>query len=300
VSREPQENQARDDVSARLGAAEARLAALEADRADAAYARRLRDALGGLGILGTLATPQSHNELLALLVRTAMQVIGARNGSLRLVDRSTNELVFEVLEGEAPAARGVLEAARKFRVPLGQGIAGWVAMSGQPVVRSDLAQDARFVAEASQRIGYVPHSMLCLPLQSEDGVIGVIELFDKANGEPFTAHDMDVLGRFGEAAAAAIAQSQVLNDVTRLFAAILRRLLSDTPDHVLLQDQAGELVARVIQASEYRDAIEIAVTAGQIARQGPDARRLCLQVLGSFADYLREQHGRATLGGRLP
>jgi hypothetical protein len=110
---------------------------------------------------------------------------------------------------------------------------------------------------------------------------------------------MTVLGLFGEAAAVSIAQSQVLADLTRLFAVMLQRLLSDAPDAVLLQDHAPELVARVIGASDYRDAIQIALTAGQIARQGPDARRHCLQMLEAFADYLRAQHNRATLGGRL-
>ena len=185
-------------------------------------------------------------------------------------------------------------------MPLGQGIAGWVAASGQPVVRSDLAADPRFVAEATERIGYVPHSMLCLPLNGEDGILGVIELFDKADGTAFTADDMGTLGVFGEAAAAAITQSQVLNDVTRLFGLMLQRLLGDTPDAVLLHDHVAELVARVVETPDYRDAIQIALTAGQIARQGPEARRYCLQVLDAFADYLRAQHSRATLGGRLP
>src|SRR5262249_20317226 len=215
------------------------------------------------------------------------------------IDRATNELVFEVLEGTEPAQRGLLDAARQVRVPLGQSVAGWVAASGQPMVLSHLADDAQFTAEVTQRFGYAPKSMLCLPVQGDEGTLGVIELFDKANDEPFTARDMDVLGLFGQAAAAAIAQSQVLNDVTRLFGFMLQRLLGDTPDAVLLQDHAPELVARTVQASDLRDAIQIAVTAGQIARQGPDARRLCLGVLDNVADYLRGQRSRATLGGRL-
>jgi GAF domain-containing protein len=235
---------------------------------------------------------------LTLLVRNAMQVTGARVGTLRLLDKATNELVFEVVEGNGLPPQAAA-AARQVRVPLGQGIAGWVAASGQAVVRSDLTADARFVAEAQQRFGMAPDSMLCLPMNGEDGILGVIELFDKANGEAFTADDMSTLGMFGEAAAVAIAQSQILGDLTRLFGAMLHRLLGDTPDAVLLQDHPAEVVARVIGASDYRDAIQIALTAGQIARQGPDARRYCLQVLDAFADYLRGQHNRATLGGRL-
>lgn len=270
----------------------------EADRADAAYARRLRGALGGLGMLGALAAPESYHQLLTLLVRNAMQVTGAKIGTLRLLDKATNELVFEVVEGDGLPPQAIA-AARQFRVALGQGIAGWVAASGQAVVRSDLAADARYAAEAQQRMGMVPDSMLCLPLNGEDGILGVIELFDKRDGTAFSNDDMNTLGLFGQAATIAITQSQVLNDVTRLFALLLQRLLGDTPDAVLLQDHAAELVERVIGASDYRDAIQIALTAGQIARQGPEARRYCLQVLDAFADYLRSQHNRVTLGGRL-
>src|SRR4051812_7797062 len=197
----------------------------DADHADAAYARRLRDALSGLGALGTLAAPQSSQQLLSLLVRNAMQVTGAKAGTLRLLDKATNELVFEVVEAPSLAQAGVLDRVRAYRVPLGQGIAGWVAASGQAIVRSDLAADPAQAAFASQHFGYVPNSMLCLPLNGEDGILGVIELFDKTDGSAFSADDMGTLGLFGEAAAVAIPQSQVLGDLTRLFAAMLQRLL---------------------------------------------------------------------------
>jgi hypothetical protein len=127
----------------------------------------------------------------------------------------------------------------------------------------------------------------------------VIELFDKANGEGFTNEDMNTLGLFGAAAATAIAQSQVLGDLTKLFGLMLERMLGGASDQVLLQDRAADLVARTVSSSDYRDTIQIALTAGQIARQGPDARRFCLQTLEAFADYLRMQHNRATMGGLL-
>jgi transcriptional regulator with GAF, ATPase, and Fis domain len=277
-------------------------AATAQDRADADYARRLRDALTGLGILGNLAVPHTQEQLLNLLVRNAMQVIHAKLGTLRLLDRAANELTFEVIEvgpGVKFGHTGVVEAARKVRVPVGEGIAGWVAATGQAVVRSHLDKDARFVAESGERLGYVPTSLLCLPLQSDDGVLGVIELFDKANGEGFTNEDMNTLGLFGAAAATAIAQSQVLGDLTKLFGLMLERMLGGASDQVLLQDRAADLVARTVSSSDYRDTIQIALTAGQIARQGPDARRFCLQTLEAFADYLRMQHNRATMGGLL-
>ena len=102
--------------------------------------------------------------------------------------------------------------------------------------------------------------MLCLPINGDDGIIGVIELFDKHTGKTFTADDMGTLGMFGEAAAVAIGQAQVLNDLTRLFAALLDRLLSATPDAALLQDARRRWSPVCVGASDYRDAIQIALT----------------------------------------
>src|SRR3954469_14524911 len=159
--------------------------------ADSEFAAQLRQSLIRMAAAGQLTAPVAHTDVLDLIVGTAAQVLGAQAASLYLIDRAANELVFEVALGESAAQ------ARKFRVPVGQGIAGWVALSGQPVARSDVAQDARFAGGIAERIGYVPRTVLCLPLRSGDDVIGVIELFDKTNGQPFSAGDMQVLEQFG-------------------------------------------------------------------------------------------------------
>src|SRR3954470_709290 len=106
------------DPAARTGA--------DVDRQDGVLARRLREAVTGLGILGMTAVPQSRNQLLELLVRNAMQITTARAGTLRLLDRDTDELVFEVIEGSS-LPEGTVEKIRSLRAPLGEGLAGWVA-----------------------------------------------------------------------------------------------------------------------------------------------------------------------------
>jgi GAF domain-containing protein len=221
-------------------------------------------------------------------------VLSAQAASLLLLDRATNELVFEVALGGAAAE------ARKYRVPVGQGIAGWVAGTGQPVARSDLAQDARFATDMAERIGYVPKTVLAIPLRLDAEVIGVIELFDKANGQPFTAADMELLDQFGRAAAAAIEQSQVLGDLTRLFAVVLQRLLGDSADVEGLRAEAAAVVERSVQSERYGDSVRLAMLLGEILSHGAPAREHCLQAMSSFAAYLREQDRRSNLEGWLP
>src|SRR5262249_36790533 len=157
VSTEPPESASGEELSGQLRDVAQRVSQLELERSDAVYARRLRDAISGLAILGTLAAPQEHNELLEQLVRNAAQVTAARVGTLRLLDRATNEVVFEVVQG-AQLTDEQLAEVRAYRVPLGQGIAGFVAASGQPVAQANVAQDPRVAEVAARQLGYVPRS----------------------------------------------------------------------------------------------------------------------------------------------
>jgi transcriptional regulator with GAF, ATPase, and Fis domain len=282
-----------DGLATRLDELSERLQRVESERVDAAYARRLHAAVTRLAVLGELAAPVRQNELLQLLVGTAAQVLSAQAASLLLLDRATDELVFEVALGAAASE------AVKFRVPVGQGIAGWVAASGQPVARSDLAEDTRFSTDMAERIGYVPKTVLALPLRLDDDVVGVIELFDKANGQPFTADDMELLDQFAQAAAVAIEQSQVMSDLTRLFGLVLQRMLGEDPGGAALRADAAVVVDHAVQSDRYRDAVRMALLLGEIAGHGAPAREHCLQMLSSFATYLGEQDRRNNLEGWL-
>jgi hypothetical protein len=71
------------------------------------------------------------------------------------------------------------------RIPLNQGIAGYVAMSGQPIAISDVDQDARFNRDFARSTGYVPRSILATPLMAGDRVLGVMEILDKINAPAF-------------------------------------------------------------------------------------------------------------------
>jgi GAF domain-containing protein len=280
------------ELTARLRRAEAQLAeqereltALRQRLADATFADALRQALVRLGAAGQLAAPVQPTELLDLIIATAAQVLQARAASLFLIDHETQELVFEVALGES-AAR-----ARRYRVPLGQGIAGWVAATGQPLAVADATQDPRFARSLAQSIGYIPKSVLCIPLRQGERVIGVVELFDKRDGQPFSPADMELLAQFASQAAVAIEQSRVVRDLTWLFRVILQGLLPGGNEEEalrrVLEAHVAEFTQRTAQSAQYRDALAIAQLAGAISRHGPAARQLARQVLASVAQYLQ-------------
>src|SRR5689334_16483173 len=85
-------------------------------------AGELQQAIGVAAAAGTIASPVTHSRLLEMIVETAAQVISARAASLFLIDRESQQLVFEVALGQ----KG--EEVKKFTVPLGHGIAGLVAV----------------------------------------------------------------------------------------------------------------------------------------------------------------------------
>jgi GAF domain-containing protein len=294
-----------DALAERLREAQATIAAqaqeidgLRNQLGDTTFADELRQALVRMGAAGQLTAPVAHNELLDMIIRTAAQVLSAQAASLFLIDHETNELVFEVALGESASV------ARRFRVPVGQGIAGWVAATGQPVAISDASQDPRFAAGIAGAIGYVPKSVLCIPLRSADAVMGVVEIFDKENGQPFTTGDMDLLAQFASQAAVAIEQSRVVRDLTQLFYVVLQGLLPGGSEEEALRHalevHAEEFTERTAQSEQYREALQITHLVSEVSRHGPEARHLCQQIMISVAEYVRGQATRHSIGGWLP
>ena len=158
-----------DAARRRIAALEAEVAALRAATPDAdGVAAELRARLAEVGAASVLAAPPEHTELLEQIVRTAMHVLNARAGSLYLLDEERDELIFEVALGErATPLRGQ-------RVPLGQGVAGWVAATGQALAVADVQQDPRWSQEIGRTVGYMPRTMLAIPLLLRDDVLGVL------------------------------------------------------------------------------------------------------------------------------
>jgi len=76
-------------------------------------------------------------DLLSELLDSVLAVVGASDGSLLLVDEETKEMVFAVVHGQAK------ERLTGYRLPPGQGIAGWVASNRQPQIVQDVRHDPR-------------------------------------------------------------------------------------------------------------------------------------------------------------
>ena len=277
-----------------LEAARQRIAALENEvallRALAQYnsaAADLRVLLTQLGAASALGAPTTHTQLLEQIVQAAKHVLRADGGTLYLVDESSGEMVFEVALGKGG------ELLRGTRFPLGQGVAGWVAASGQAIAIADVQQDPQWASGIGKQLGYAPRTMLAMPLQLRDSVIGVLQLMDKDGGDPFSAGDMATLGLFAQQAAVAIAQSRAMSSLS----ALLRSLLTEQDwqgagsggSDPKAAAQLAAFAADTENSAEFQDMLKLARMLGEIARQSEAGRRLSLQVAEAIVTYLRAQ-----------
>jgi putative nucleotidyltransferase with HDIG domain len=160
-------------------------------------------------------------DLLTQIVEEAAHVIAARAGSLMLVADDGEHLIFEVAYGE----KGAL--LKGMRVPMDdQTIAGWVARHGDPLIIDDVHQMPIFSGTVDRTIDFQTERLVCVPLRAKERIIGVLEVLNKIDEEPFTADDAELLTALAGSAAIAIENARLLNEITRR-ADQLERLLGE-------------------------------------------------------------------------
>jgi GAF domain-containing protein len=257
---------------------------LERRLADERFAQDLKEAMTLAASTGAIASPVSHSRLLEMIVETAARVIFARAAALFLIDEEAEELIFEVALGSKA------EEVRKFRVPLGHGIAGLVAVSGQPMAVSDAESDPRQAADIARSVGYAPQSILCVPLFYNEQVIGVLELLDKEGAPSFSATDMEDLGLFADQAAVAIEQSRTNRNLAALLGEVLESL-GETNDGRSqgLKERARAFAEGLEEDAAFSQALDLARLVQEIAHQGENEMRGCHTILRGFAEYLRSR-----------
>jgi GAF domain-containing protein len=220
---------------------------------------------------------EDHLRLLEAVVATAVRVIDATAGSLMLVDHAANELEFKVAVGPGS------EEIKQFRVPMGQGIAGFTASTGQAIAIADTSQDTRFARQIAEGSGYVPKNLLSVPLTLGGQVIGVMQLLDKSGGRAsFTPADTAVLSSFGEQAALAIDLSLQTQSTQRLLAAVLRG-----EDDAELADEIRAAVAQLEGTPGHYRTLELAQQIAEIAGAGERQAKLCSAILKAVIEFSR-------------
>ena len=156
-----------------------------------------------------ISSVQDVDQVLELIIETATKMMNAKASSLLLVDPKTKRLYFKVATGDKK------EDVKKFEVPLGQGIAGHVAVTGEPLLIPDVRKDPRWYKEISESIGFQTRSIVCVPMKIREEIIGVVEIIDKTDGSPIQKTDIKLLTVFAELAALAVGSARKIANVKR-------------------------------------------------------------------------------------
>ncbi|MFQ5612834.1 MAG: GAF domain-containing protein [Anaerolineae bacterium] len=150
-----------------------------------------------------LVTTFDITKLLEDTTQMAANVIDAGAASIILLDEQAQELVFEVSHGSRS------ELLRRQRIPLEEGIAGWVARKGRPVIANDVRADARFSPRVDVRTGFLTESIAAVPLKIKGRTIGVLEVLNKLSGAGFDEEDLRLMTSMAAEAAIAIENARL-------------------------------------------------------------------------------------------
>jgi diguanylate cyclase (GGDEF)-like protein len=167
-----------------------------------------------------LTSSRDINEILAAVMKRVKAMTQAEAWSILILDENTGELIFEKTEGK------VKKKVKNLKLKPGEGIAGWVAKEGIPVVVPDVSKDKRFSKKIDRYAHFDTKSIMCAPIISKDKIIGVLEVINKRTGESFTEEDLKLLTRLVDQAALAIEwlmlyqkmeELVITDDLTNLF-----------------------------------------------------------------------------------
>ncbi len=150
-----------------------------------------------------LTSDLNIETLLNNILNSAIKVVGAVAGSLLLLDRRTDELIFEVVIG------GGGEALEHQRMPKDKGIAGWVLKTQEPLIVDDVGQDPRLY-KGIQSSNFRTANIICVPLITRGKAIGVLQVLNKISGERFNQDDQELLMTFAAQSATAIENARLV------------------------------------------------------------------------------------------
>ena len=230
--------------------------------------------------LGPAVRPAGTDELLRSLTETARRLFGAAACSLALLSEDESELVYTVAAGQGA------DDVTGMRIPVSQGIAGWVVQSGQPIAISDVASDPRFAREQAEQTGYIPQAILAVPVETPARLLGVISLLDRDPRRPGAEQDMALLSLFADQAALALASVERFSQAGKVLLDALAQAAAGGDLAGTLRGMAGEL------PGADADLAELAATFAALARRGAAERRLALTVLRDIADYVERRPSR--------
>ncbi len=183
------------------------------------------------------------DKVLDYIVESVAKFVQASDSSLILIDNKANRFYFKAVYGEKS------ESIKYLSFELDEGIAGWVAKEKKPLLVEDVSKDARFSKTVDKKSGFKTKSIICVPLEIKDRIIGVLEVLNSENDQPFTEGQFDLLLAFAGQAAIAIENS--------------KRYTVAIKENASLHDELNERYKLITCSKAMSDVMEMAKSAAQ-------------------------------------
>lgn len=158
----------------------------------------------------TLNSTVNLDELLQYIIRTAAEILDCEAASILLYDEKRHRLFFAASTGSDT------KKMAKILVPIDGSLAGTIFREGEPIILSDVSQDARHFSGVSQQLHMETRSLLGVPMRIRDKGVGVLEAINKKNGG-FSETDEHLLSVLASQAAVAIYNARLIQALQKAY-----------------------------------------------------------------------------------
>jgi len=177
--------------------------------------RRIEDKVERLALLSHLSqilnSTLDHKEIRRRAMEAATQLMKAEVGSLLLVDEEERQLYFEVALGDRE------KEIKTISLNFGEGIAGWVAQHGKPLIVNAPGKDRRFFKGVDERTEFKTRNIICVPVKVKKKIIGVLEAINKKGKRGFDKEDLSLLTSLADQVAIALDNSRLYQELEEMF-----------------------------------------------------------------------------------
>ena len=149
---------------------------------------------------------------------TAEEALQAEASAIFEVDADKGDLFFRLARGEKA------ERVKPLRLNLGDGVAGWVAQTGQAVIVPEADADQRFNPRVDNISGFHTRSLLSAPLKHQDRLLGVIQVLNKRPPMEFDQEDLELLTLLAQPIAVALANAQAYTHLAQVSQQVIKTL----------------------------------------------------------------------------
>ena len=258
-------------------------------------------AVAGRAAIAQRLQPPTTEALLHSIVDATVTLFDAEAASIALHEPAGDRLVFRVASGTAGAG------AVGLAIRSSEGIAGYVFTTGQALAVADVAADPRFGREIAEASGYVPRSLLAVPLVDEEGPLGVLEVLDRRGDGTFGLRDIELATVFARQATVALRATRLDRDVADILGQALATLAGPETAEPAAEPAAVATALRdAIAATDRDDDLQLWTLADAVARAATAAPAdidLVVAILDLLAARPRGAggpHARRTVPGEPP